>query len=186
MGLPALRHEPQHHTRKPNLRVVPKSHTHAASRRKASGRTVRGKQASASFQTYVFVVTAIIVIAIAGMARVWLSVQAAEASVQSSKLRQEIKSARYTGDMLEIQQSALAAPSRVQAIAGQAMDMTVADSVDYLDITDTPAIKAAVASRTRTNEGGSEIKGVLASAMDMAAGEAHVMLVGDVGLASAK
>lgn len=185
MGLPALRHEPQHHTRKPNLRVVPKSHTRGAARPRTSGQSGRGQHASASFQTYVFVVTAIIVIAIAGMARVWLSVQAAEASVQSSKLRQEIKAARYTGDMLEIQQSALAAPSRVQAIAGQAMGMTVADGVDYLDITDTPVNKAA-ARRSPAVAGGSKVKGVLASAMDMAAGEAHVMLVGDVGLASAK
>ncbi len=65
-----------------------------------------------------------------GVGRVWLSVQATQASIDSTKLRQEIKSERYKGDLLEVQQSALATPSRILAIASGTMGMAPATLSD--------------------------------------------------------
>lgn len=183
MGLPALRHEPVRQARKPHLRLVKSGKARTGGSCHPRRRSVSN---AASFQLYVFVATVIIVVALAGVARVWLTVQAAEASVDAARLRKEIKVARYQGDMLEIRQSALAAPSRIQAIAGSAMGMEPVDGISYLDLTAEakPSSGGRTVDSRRADAGG--MKRVLASAMNLAAGEAQVMLVGDVGLASAK
>jgi cell division protein FtsL len=177
--MPAVRHEI--HERRPtraHLRVV-KNAPRSAARKSVSARR------SGVFQAYVFFTTAVIVIALAGAGRVWLTVQAAEASVESARIAKEIKIARYRGDMLEIRESALTAPSRVQALAGTAMGMAPVEGVGYLDLTKKSAASVQQApTGKRADSGG--LKSMLASAMNLAAGEAQVMLVGDVGLASAK
>jgi cell division protein FtsL len=121
-----------------------------------------------------------------GLGRVWLSVQAAQASIDSGRLRREIKLEQYQGDMLEVQQSALATPSRIQAIAGGTMGMAPAASVSYLDMRGdserNPA--GALASVESAPNGG--LSGAFAKAMEVAASEARVLLVGDVGLASSR
>jgi len=135
---------------------------------------------------YIFFAVIVGVFALLGVGRVWLSVQAAEASIDSGQLRREIKVERYRGDMLEIQQSALATPSRIQAIAGTTMGMTPASSVSYLDLSKVcaPVTPGAIADAPRTAKGG--VSALLAKALDVAAGEAQILLVGDVGLASSR
>jgi cell division protein FtsL len=117
------------------------------------------------------------------MGRVWLSVQATEASTRSSELRMEIKNARYQGDMLEVRQSALGSPSRIRAIASQTMGMIAARKVAMIDIAPETA-RAGVVPAPKAERSGADR--VIQSLMDLTAGEAQVLLVGDVGLASAK
>lgn len=179
MGMPAVRHDTRERpSTGSHLRVV------KTSPRGRGHKSVSARR-SATFQAYVFFTTAVIVIALAGAGRVWLTVQAAEASVESARLAKEIKIARYRGDMLEIRESALTAPSRVQALASTSMGMAPIDGVSYLDLTKTTAASTQQASEGKRADSGG-LKSMLASAMNLAAGEAQVMLVGDVGLASAK
>lgn len=174
MGLPALRHESSTAAPRPALRVVrPKQKARPSSRRRVSH--------AAAYQAFVFFAVAVAVIAILGVGRVWLSVQATQASIDSTRLRQEIKSERYKGDLLEVQQSALATPSRILAIASGTMGMAPATSVTYLRlVSEAPA---PVASATVADKGDESI---VERAMHAAAGEAQVLLVGDVGLTSSR
>jgi cell division protein FtsL len=176
LGLPAVRHESRIAAARPHLRVVrPVRKGAAATRRRVSH--------AAAYQVFVFFAVAVAVIAILGVGRVWLSVQATQASIDSTRLRQEIKSERYQGDMLEVQQSALATPSRILAIAGDTLGMAPATSVTYLrlaadEAAQTPSIASGSAPIVEA--------GIVERAMDIAAGEAQVLLVGDVGLASSR
>jgi len=138
------------------------------------------------FQAYVFFAVVVALVCTLGLGRVWLSVQAAQASIDSTKLRRDIKLEQYQGDMLEVQQSALATPSRIQAIAGGTMGMAPAASVSYLDLRDTsaPPPKDIVAASAAAP--GSGFAGALGKVMEAAASEARVLLVGDVGLASSR
>lgn len=185
MGLPARRLDTEHipsHPR-PDLRVVKKSSAKAG-KSKAAGRAHRGGVARQNFQMFVVLVA---VVAVLGLGRIWLSVLAAEASLDANQLRHDIKNARYEGDMLEIQQSALASPSRIRAIASAAFDMAPAEDVTYIDIRETrrPDVAKSVPA-TPQQTGGSKMGGVIGDVLDLAAGEAQVLLVGDVGLAAAR
>jgi cell division protein FtsL len=174
MGLPALRHESHTATNRPHLRLVrPKAKLSASKRRRVSQ--------SSAYQAFVFFAVAVAAVALLGVGRVWLSVQATQASIDSSKLRQEIKSERYRGDLLEVQQSALATPSRILAIATGNLGMAPASSVTYLRL-NTEAQPVAPVADTGNKRGES----ILERAMHAAAGEAQVLLVGDVGLTSSR
>lgn len=180
MGLPALKHEqPAQRAHRPHLRVV-KPHGAPSRRPRQSARTN-----ASVFQLYVFFAVVVALVCTLGLGRVWLSVQAAQASIDSTRLRREIKLEQYQGDMLEVQQSALATPSRIQAIAGTTMGMAPAASVSYLDVRESPAPGhgAAQASAEAAPTGLSK---TLAKIMEVAASEARVLLVGDVGLASSR
>jgi cell division protein FtsL len=159
---------------RPYLRVVrPKPATSKAKRRRVSH--------AAAYQAFVFFAVAVAAIAVLGVGRVWLSVQATQASIDSTKLRQEIKSERYRGDLLEVQQSALATPSRILAIATGNLGMAPATSVTYLRLTsEAPLAGSVVASSEEHGEG------IVERAMHAVAGEAQVLLVGDVGLTSSR
>lgn len=161
---------------KPRLRLVKPASTPARSTRRS-----KAAQASAARQAFATFSVVVTVVAVLGMGRVWLSVQAAEASIEANQLRHDIKLERYEGDMLEIKQSSLGSPSRIRAIATAAMDMAPAQKVTYLELT--PA-KAAVAKTPPAKSSG--LKGTVASILDLTAGEAQVLLVGDVGLASSR
>ncbi|NTU71129.1 MAG: hypothetical protein HGB10_04845, partial [Coriobacteriia bacterium] len=124
MGLPALKHDTHRaQPRGPRLRVVksrPSSKKSTRSRANAN---------EAAAQAFVFFAVVVVIVAALGFGRIWLSVRAAQASMDSTRLRSEIKLEQYEGDMLEVQQSALATPSRIQALAGGAMGMRPAKSV---------------------------------------------------------
>ena len=176
MGLPALRHDSHTAAVRPHLRVV------KPQRKKATSKRSRMSHAAA-YQAFVFFAVAVAAIAILGMGRVWLSVQATQASIDSAKLRQEIKSERYRGDLLEVQQSALATPSRILSIATDSLGMAPATSVTYLRL---KADATAQAPQPAAAAGSNKVGGMLEKAMDIAAGEAQVLLVGDVGLTSSR
>ena len=176
MGLPALRHDAHTAVARPHLRVV-------GSDRKTSTAKRRRVSHAAAYQAFVFFAVAVAAVALLGVGRVWLSVQATQASIDSTKLRQEIKSERYRGDLLEVQQSALASPSRILAIATGTLGMAPATSVTYLRLGSTKTAQAALAPPASPQARG---VGLMERAMDIAAGEAQVLLVGDVGLASAR
>jgi cell division protein FtsL len=174
LGLPALRHDAHAAALRPHLRVVSPKRKAAPSRR-------RRVSHAAAYQAFVFFAVAVAVVATLGVGRVWLSVLATQASIDSTKLRQDIKNERYRGDLLEVQQSALATPSRILAIASGTLGMAPATSVAYLRLTsDEPAVAAPV------GDAAPQQVGILERAMDIAAGEAQVLLVGDVGLASSR
>ncbi len=175
MGLPALRHDSHTVSARPNLRVV-------RPQRKASSSKRRRVSHAAAYQAFVFFAVAVAVIATLGLGRVWLSVQATQASIDSTKLRQEIKSERYQGDLLEVQQSALATPSRILTIASGTLGMAPATSVTYLRLKGPETPQQSTVAKAAGTSGVS----IFERAMDIAAGEAQVLLVGDVGLASAR
>lgn len=176
MGLAAVRHRSHAVSSRPHLRVVsPARKKGVAKRRRVSH--------AAAYQAFVFFAVAVIAVATLGVGRVWLSVQATQASIDSTKLRQEIKNERYRGDLLEVQQSALATPSRILAIASGTLGMAPATSVTYLRLKDKDSAQAVpVAVAPAPGRG----IGIVERAMDIAAGEAQVLLVGDVGLTSSR
>jgi cell division protein FtsL len=181
MGVPALRHEPHAPvSRRPHLRVVKPQAKQPA--RKRSLKTSN----AAAFQSFVFFAVVVGLVCALGLGRVWLSVQAAQASIDSAKLRRDIKIEQYQGDMLEVQQSALATPSRIQAIAGGTMGMAPAVSVSYLDLRGDSASNPAGKVASAKPAPATGLSGAFASAMEVAASEARVLLVGDVGLASSR
>jgi cell division protein FtsL len=146
----------------------------------ASRQTAHG----AAYQSFVFFAVIVGVVAVLGIGRVWLSVQAAEASIDCGKLRTAIKAARYEGDMLEIQSSALSSPSRVQAIAQGQLGMAPATSVSYLKIASAAGVPTAAAPPLQEAAVGRS--GMLDKLVGVAAAEARMLLVGDVGLASTR
>ena len=176
MGVPALRHEYDRGAERPRLRVVA-----PGSKRKPEPRT--RPATSGAYQAFVIFASVLVVVAVMGLGRIWLSVEAARTSIEASKLSTAIKAARYEGDMLEVQQSALATPSRIQAIAVGTMGMAPATSVTYLRLQPQRPGPTEVASQPTPAAGGPS---VLQQAMNVAAGEARMLLVGDAGLASSK
>ena len=130
-----------------------------------------------------FFAVATLVIATLGVSRVWLSVQATQASIDSTNLRQEIKNERYRGDLLEVQQSALATPSRILALASGTLGMAPATSVKYIRPTQDAPTQTTPVDEVSTAKAR---VGIVERAMDIAAGEAQILLVGDVGLASSR
>jgi cell division protein FtsL len=135
-----------------------------------------------------FRVFALVLVAIAllGLGRVWMTVRAAESSLHSEELREQIENARYEGDMLEIRRSALASPSRVLAVASATMDMVPAVEVTYLDVSPSSAVSVASRDIAPKTEGAGAVGELVEHVLGMAAGEAQVLLVGDVSLASAR
>ena len=179
MGLPAVKHEYAPLSSRPHLRVVGPD-TKAPVRKNTP---VRQAGHATAYQAFVFFATVVAVVAVLGVGRIWLSVQAAEASIDCGKLQTEIKAARYEGDMLQIQASALSSPSRVQAMAQGQLGMAPATSVSYMKITSDGDQKVAVVD---TPPQASTRPAMVDSLVRVAAAEARMLLVGDVGLASSR
>ena len=153
---------------RPRLRVV------RGGRRSASARTAA--HAAAGFRV---VAACVAVLALAGVLRVSLAVRAAEAAIDASALRVELKSERQAGRVLEADKSTLAAPSRIEVLASQALNMGRPADVRYLQLPEAAeqAVPVPEADTAATPAGR-----IIATFMDLAAGEAQVLLVGDVGL----
>jgi cell division protein FtsL len=123
----------------------------------------------------------------AGVVRVSLAARAAEASIDAWELRSEVKAERQLGRTLEADRSALASPSRIEELACETLNMTRPAQVCYLEIPE--AAVAASVGEVPSEEGGSEparvreaAERVVATLADLAASEAEVLLVGDMGL----
>ena len=178
MGLPAVKHDYAPVASRPHLRVV------GPGTKVTSGKSGPSRQAepAAAYQAFVFFATIVAVVAVLGVGRIWLSVQAAEASIDCGKLQTEIKAARYEGDMLQIQASALSSPSRVQSMAQGQLGMAPATSVSYMKITSDNGQKVAIVDTPPT----STRPAMVDSLVGVVAAEARMLLVGDVGLASSR
>ncbi len=175
--MPALKieHEP---ARGAHLRLVRTTHTPSARRHKAN---------AAAYEAFVTFCVLIAVLALAALGRVWLSAEAAHATRQSAELREQIKTARYEGDLLEVQKTRLSAAGRVKRIAATQLGMAIAEKTAYIDLRAVPSAKrsVAIASEPKTSGPGG-LATVLDSVVGVAAGEARVLLVGDVGLSSSR
>lgn len=182
MGLPALKDRPRQADRRPHLRVV-RQPSKSAKKKPSSGPQRRMAAHRAAHQAFVFFAAVVMVAAVFGVGRVWLSVQAAEASIDSGKLRSAIKDARYEGDMLEIQKSALATPSRIQGIAIGQLKMAPATSVSYLQIDSSKSSVVAEVAQPVTE---AAEPAILDTLIGIAAAQARMLLVGDVGLSSSR
>ncbi len=198
MGLPATRET--HSTRietssRPRLRVV--TAPRRAPKRNTAAHEERCRHA------FRCVLVGMIAVTVFGMGRVALSAKANEASIDSSALRSDIKSEQLAADQLEVDKSALMIPSRIEAIAGTTMRMSEASDVTFITISDVdePVMDESLALESATDSADGEVapsdvaeetapetplRALLSSVMDMAAGEAQVLLVGDIGLASSR
>lgn len=143
----------------------------------------RARNAASSLVRVVSI--AVTILAFAGLARVTFAAQAAEASIDAWELRAQVKAERLAERALEADRSALAAPSRIEAVACQTLNMSRPTQVAYLELPQEGTDAAAPASagvEPVTADG--ERPSLLATLMELAADEAEVMLVGDVGLGS--
>ena len=180
MGLPAV--DRTRNVSRPRLRIV-------RSKKKSSrvSAAVRADHFRRLFQMSVLIM---ICAAVFGLGRVMISTQAAEASFDSNRLEQEIKAERLQGDLLEVDKSSLTTPSRIEQIAGETLKMSAASDVSYMSLPSESAEEQSgrvepVATEAATDQGDA-LAALFSSVMKMSAGEAQVLLVGDVGLASSR
>lgn len=169
------------------------AHTHTAAPARPALRLVRGghrrgaaRSAAAASNAFRVATFCLVVLAFAGVMRVTLAARAAEASIDAWALKAEVKAERLVTRTLEADRSALAAPSRIEAVACQTLNMGRPTQVAYLQLPSSEAVvpdgtPAVAAANVASEDSGS---GVLDTLMNLAAGEAQVMLVGDVGLGS--
>jgi hypothetical protein len=122
------------------------------------------------------------------LTRVSLSARVAEAAVDAEVLRQEIRAERLETDALEIDRSVLSTPERLASIASVSMQMCEPSQLSYLEIEApaAPSDASPVSLEELPSDGGFTVRSLVAAVMDMAAGEAEVLLVGDAGLASSR
>lgn len=196
VGLPAVGH-PRVVARGPQLRLVRPGRTSPRPGRRSS--LSADVAAREGFRALAFIM--ILVTALA-LGRVVLTARATEAAVEAGRLRDDIKSERLAGDLLEVDKSALATPSRIECIAGESLKMGAAPEVSYLALPAAPSVpdevppgadvsaaestsRADVPARSDAARNGTLAR-VISDVMEMAAGEAQVMLVGDVSLSSGR
>lgn len=148
-----------------------------------SRRTRAQSQASAS-HTFRLVVLCMSVLALAGLVRVSLAASAAEGAVDAWNLRAEVKAERLITRALESDRSYLAAPSRVQAVACDTLNMCAPAEVAHLDLDQTTDAPDAAGEAVETASTSGGLASVLGTMLDLAAGEAQVLVVGDMGLGS--
>ncbi len=169
------------------------AHAHTAAPVRPVLRLVRGghrrgaaRSAAAASSAFRAVTLCLVVLAFAGVMRVTLAARAAEASIDAWELKAEVKAEKLVTRTLEADRSALAAPSRIEAVACQTLNMGRPTQVAYLELPSEDAVGGDAAPASPAGNAGAEDpgSGVLATLMDLAAGEAQVMLVGDVGLGS--
>jgi len=127
--------------------------------------------------------TAMLVLAAVGLVRIAVAVQATEAAIDAVKIQHDIRAEELQSKSLEADASALRSPSRVAAIADSALNMTEAGAVEYVTVPASDDPSAADQGVTKAVDSGG-LGALVTSMMDVAAGEAQVLLVGDVGLSA--
>ncbi|MDH4139697.1 MAG: hypothetical protein OEV43_03915 [Coriobacteriia bacterium] len=177
MGLPAVDRKHRRSTR-PRLRLIDS--------RRRSRRTslVRARELFLVFGVAFFA------LAVFGVCRVALAARAFDDALAARHLEEAIKAERLEGDLLEVDKSALATPSRIENVAGATMQMAEAGEVCYIaisceDVGDDglvePGDDGAVVAPGETG-----IDRIVSAVKGLAAEEVQSLLVGDVGLASSK
>jgi len=121
-----------------------------------------------------------------GGARVTLIVRAAEATVTQSRMQAAMKAQRAEADSLEVDRSTLSTPSRIAGIASSTMGMAEPVSVRYISLSsDSNAVGGSPAAGAPSPSSGI-IGGIVGAVVDLSAGEAQSLLVGDLGLAGSR
>jgi hypothetical protein len=134
-----------------------------------------------------------LILAIAGVARVALAAQAAEAAIDAWALKTELKGEQMRARGLEADRGSLSAPSRIEVLACETLNMGRPVEVCYLELPSTPGVPAdegaangaAVAAIASPGESSAEpgaASRLVSTLVELAAGEAQVLLVGDMGL----
>lgn len=121
--------------------------------------------------------------------RVTLAAQAAEASIDAWELKQELRAEQQVTRALEADRSSLAAPSRIEDLACETLNMDRPAQVCYLDlpgIAATPADPATSDEQAPPTRGTTFGDGLVATLAHLAAGEAQALLVGNMGLGSVR
>lgn len=163
--------------------------------RAVRGGATRTRAQSSARADGVFRVLAVclVILAAAGVVRVSLAARAAEATIDAWELRAEVKAERQTARTLEADRSALASPSRIEALACETLNMARPVQVCYLELPgqDAPAVAgdaedSPVRVADATSQQSADGRGVIGTLMDLAASEAQVLLVGDMGLGVAR
>lgn len=177
--------------RAPALRLA----TPPAPRKRTPARTPRARtraQEARARSVFTFVAVALVAVAVLALARVAVLVKVTEMAMDSGRLQEKIEQQRLETDRLEIDRSTLAAPSRIVGIAAATMQMGTPKSVRYIEMPDggntaagTAASAADGAANTRAGMDG-PLGEILGAVLDLSAGEAQSLLVGDVGLAGSR
>ncbi|MBE0475981.1 MAG: hypothetical protein IBX62_02655, partial [Coriobacteriia bacterium] len=123
----AARRTPAEQPARPRLALVPPPRGSGA---RGAARAEEARWRS-GFRTYVVVLAALAAVA---CGRLVLTTRAAEASLVSVAITDDIKAERIAGGDLEVSRSSLAAPSRIRDIAGESLQMVEPRRVDYLDL----------------------------------------------------
>jgi cell division protein FtsL len=193
MGRPARRIEaPQTVVRASRLRLVDTPPARAPRLDVACAHArARAEEARARSLFSVFAVAFVCVVALGG-ARLTLTSRAAEYSLSENRLLTEIKQQRVAVDQLEVDRSALSTPSRIAEIASATMSMGEPRSIKYLAASD---ITVADSTAHSPDGAGSEtvapaapgaFQRVVDAVVELSAGEAQSLLVGDLGLAGSR
>jgi hypothetical protein len=175
--------------------ATPSARAHTAPRVRATSRPRSAADVSGARAIFAAFMWVAIGVAAVGMVRVGIMARVAEMSLTEGSLRNSIKSERVVAGQLEVDKSALMAPSRVESIASATMQMTKPVSVNYL-VLPPESKNAASGAPTAASAGApvgaqarattSGVGGVIGAVLDMSAGEAQSLLVGDVGLAGSR
>jgi cell division protein FtsL len=182
MGAPARRIDADPFARRSaHLRLVDTPPAPAPAR-VSPGSGARALAAEVGAKTWFFTFLAVFAVAMAlGGARVTLIAQAAEATITESRMQAEIKTQLAQADQLEVDKSTLSRPSRIAGIASTTMNMGEPTSVRYISL---PVASAGSGVQVASSQGSQDTLGSLFGAvMDLSAGEAQSLLVGDLGLA---
>ncbi len=178
--------------------VATRTAPHAAKGTQPSAATrarVRQDEARARAVFGIFVAVLVCAITLGG-ARVTLISRAAEAAITEGRVQADIKAQRAEADKLEVDRSALSTPSRIAGIAATSMDMGEPRSVRYISLDGqapaTSGSSAANADAATSADAGvasdavasnDAVGALFGAVMDLSAGEAQSLLVGDLGLA---
>jgi cell division protein FtsL len=183
---------PQTTVRAARLRLVdtPPARAPRPSARACVCARARAEEARARSLFTIFVSVFLCAIALGG-ARLSITSRAAEYSLSENRLLAEIRQQRVAVDQLEVDRSALSTPSRIAGIASSSMSMGEPRSVNYIAASDiAPAEDAARENGELASAAGSPAAGVfervVEAVVELSAGEAQSLLVGDLGLAGSR
>jgi cell division protein FtsL len=194
MGQPARRIQASQTTlRTPRLRLVdtpparaPRPPARASARTRARAEEARARSLFTAFALVFLCAVAL------GGARLSLTTRAAEYSLSENRLLADIRQQRVAVDQLEVDRSALSTPSRIAGIASSTMSMGEPRSVNYIAASDiAPAGEPAEASGVPVSTAGMSsapgiFERVVQAVVELSAGEAQSLLVGDLGLAGSR
>ncbi len=158
------------------------------------GRTAKVRRhvsARAARDLCTFFVLVFSALCVFGLGRVALSARAFDDALATGHLEKAIKAERLEGDLLEVDKSALATPSRIESIAGVTMQMAEAGDVCYLAMPCEPDASAGmepdiVSGAGDVSERTSGVNRIVQAVKGLASSEVQSLLLGDVGLASSK